>query len=161
MIRYMEAAKSLSKIFILVTCVSCVNAKSEYHNIKMSIGVMQRTSTQAVVVEETTDIPFITKEVDPDYGFGYRIEFNNDSPYQHKAIIRVPSKTILTGETPAIINETDSYRIVSYPEESVTEFYHLFIRLSEEDPSGLYIVESYINRKLFRVIEFNVLEKMD
>jgi len=126
-----------------------------YTPMQMSVGVMQRTSTQAVVVEETADIPFITKDVDPKFGFGYRIEFNNDSPYQHKMILLVPYKTILTGDTPAIINETDSYRIVSYPEESVTEFSHLFIRLSEEDPSGLYKVESYINGKLFRVIEFN------
>jgi len=157
--KYMEAVKYLTSLSIFVSCVSCVSAKDNLDEVSLSAGIMQKTSMQTKIVKETNQIPFITKREDPSYGFGYKIEFSNEEPYIHKVIIRVPLKTRLTGSAPSVINETDTYRIVSYPSESITEFYYLFMRLSDEDSLGKYIVETYINGELFKVTEFNVVEK--
>ncbi len=153
-----EAVKYLFSLCIFVSFVSCVSAKEHLKEASISAGIMQKSNMQTKVVKETDQIPFITKNEDPRYGFGYRIEFASDEPYVHKAIIRVPIGTRLTGNVPAVINETDPYRIVSYPAESVSEYYHLFMRLSDDDPLGKYIVETYLNGELFKVTEFNVVD---
>ena len=109
----MEVVNFLSRIFVFVVCASCVNASITAVETRMAVGIMQRTNTQTLVVEETTSIPFITKSMNPDFGFGYKVEFSNDKSHLHKVIIHIPGNAVLTGVVPTNINNSISFNALS------------------------------------------------
>jgi hypothetical protein len=72
--------------------------------------------------------------------------------------LHVPKKSKLTGDTPNNIKYSDQSKAIAYPEETVEEFTHVFIRLDEDDLPGIYEVESYINGELYKKLRFNVIK---
>lgn len=105
----------------------------------------------------TTDIPFVTKQVNPLFAFGCVINSQQNS-FILQASIKVPNvklKTLDTNFYATAKAENDSLTINSAPVEFDNKGY-LVLRLDESDSVGSYTANIYINGDFARSVVFNV-----
>jgi hypothetical protein len=158
MVAYQVNVRLIYKLLIPFLCISCSVIGKQFDGFNFSAGIMQRQGAEASIVKEGFEIPFVTISEDLDYGFGYRIDSKRKQSFRHRVILHVPKKSKLTGDTPNNIKYSDQSKAIAYPEETVEEFTHVFIRLDEDDLPGIYEVESYINGELYKKLRFNVIK---
>ena len=111
------------------------------------------------VYSETTAIPLIYKDKDPDFRFGYSIKTASDQPFNTYMIMHPPAAfEKFTGEFKDADKKEDGKTIQSPAKKAVAAFTYS-LRFDRGDPPGQYKIDIYINNKLERTIDFVVSEQ--
>lgn len=130
-------------------------------------GGLARADEKGVleIYKETTEIPLITKTVDPGYYFGAIAYANNENSCKCKVVIRIPKtsdvKVNADQENARVKSEIDSsgsdYTTVSSDEGACSTVYYSLMQFDEGDLPGTYSIDIYIDKVLKKHFDFNVI----
>lgn len=155
-------------LFVIFKSDKCISAIIPEVSIKAGILAVNSDGV-FYVKEETRNIPYITKSMQQDFYFGLTVEPNSNTNLTCKVISYMPktetininkSKTIAPYQKTDVINaqiiqQGDVVKVESEEVECKNGF-NVRIQLEENDSTGKYSFEVYVNHNLLRTITFNV-----
>ncbi len=131
-------------------------------------GGLARANEKGVleIYKETTQIPLVTKAVDPGYYFGAIAYAKNENTCKCKVVIRVPKtrdvKVNADQEKAQVKAKIDSsssdYTTVTSDEGACSTVYHALMQFVEDDLPGTYSIDIYIDNVLKKHFDFDVVE---
>ena len=140
----------------------CTKAHS-FEEFSVSFGSLKIINGKWAVVKETATIPFKLRATG--YTHGFIVTPSSLKPYEIYAILYPPSepkKVVFKHINPAKTNNrlikkplTEGIRS---PKHKRKGSYHFPIWFDPGDPLGIYKIEVYINSKLYKVIEYEVIQ---
>lgn len=152
--------KSLfSLLLVNIIFISFSNAEINKDNFVIKAGLMKKINDEKYIVyKETTHIPYITEQMDPNFFFGYTLHSKSDIPFYHYAVLDVPSENNVSGDYINInIKKKSEGRVVVTTKKVLNKYYgYNWSTLEKNDKIGLYKFKIYINDKLLTIIDFNV-----
>ncbi len=109
------------------------------------------------VYSETTHIPLILKYDDPDFKFGYTLEYPDDRVFSSFFALSLPKPPKMISGSLTEAERCDNGRtLIAAPELYVGKTCGAF-SFDEGDPTGKWKVDIYVNSGLQRSISFTVL----
>ena len=126
----------------------------------VKFGVIENRNGVALVFEESTSIPLLTK--DRDFYFGFTIFPPDNEPYNFSCILLSPDLTKLSNVTGEMIQEIasspNSKQQFRFPTRRAAGITTLPMWLDAGDPPGEYGIEIYLNDELVYSVDFTVYE---
>lgn len=154
---------SLLALAFLFAASAAIAADSEF----TFRGGLARANEKGVleIYKETTEIPLITKTVDPGYYFGAIAYAKNENTCKCKVVIRIPKtrevKVNADQKNAQVKSKIDSsssdYTTVTSDEGTCSTVYYALMQFDEGDLTGTYSIEIYINKVLKKRFDFNVV----
>lgn len=147
----------LSIVVLIVIGLYAVPALAGDFDIKF--GLMKKDSAgKYYVYSETTTIPLLYKDKDPDFRFGYSIKTAPGQTFTTYMIMHTPAAfEKYTGEFKDADKKEGGKTIQSPAKKAGTEFTYS-LRFDRGDPPGQYKIDIWINDKPARTIDFTVIE---
>ena len=147
-------------IYILTTVAVLMlfsSTHSAVFNQEINCGVGTLVNETYTVVRTTTDIPFVTRQNDPEYAFGCAVNYPHGE-LSLRSNITVPNPNPATLTTNAYLSTQSSKDKIILESEEVTfdTKGYVGLQLDNSDNTGVYIIEIFINNKLSRTVRFNV-----
>jgi hypothetical protein len=154
---------SISTLACLYSVTASIAADSEF----IFRGGLARADAKGTldIYKETTEIPLITKAVDPDYHFGAIVNAKDENTCKCKVVIRIPKTRDVkvnpsneSDQNKSKIDSTNSdYTTVTSDEEKCSTIYYALMQFDEGDLPGTYSIEIYIDNALKKRFDFNVV----
>jgi hypothetical protein len=162
-------AVMLKKTSVLAVMVACCLlsglALAKGNDIAIRAGLGKKDDQGNVqIYKETTTIPFVSITSDPTFYFGAIATTASGKEFLCRTVIYIPKQDSVRaahGSEPRLaeMKANDTHHIVEL-KEILTRHCEAFIRLDNEDISGNYGMEFYIDGHLVRKIQFEVQEKI-
>ena len=134
--------------------VSCASKNNTSFDVKFGIFGVQDGA--GIVKKETRILPFITKDEGQVYGI--RISPSNNEPYNYYIVAYLPKKPKMLSGALKEINPGQSTKGIRFPKVKTKGISFSRMWFDDGDPLGTYILELYINDKLYEAIEFEAIE---
>ncbi len=127
-------------------------------DIQIKFGLIKEDEFyRCYVYSETTHIPLILKDNDPDFKFGYTLEYPDDRVFSSFFALSLPKPPKRISGSLAEAERRDNGRtLISAPELYAGETCGAF-SFDEGDPIGKWKVDIYVNNALRRSIPFIVI----
>lgn len=117
------------------------------------------------IFKETTQIPLITKAVDPGFHFGAIAYARNENTCKCKVVISIPKTRDIKvnpdqekAQAKSKIDSTNSnYTTVTTDEENCSSIYYALMQFDEGDLPGTYSIDIYIDNVLKKHFDFDVV----
>lgn len=119
-------------------------------------GTAKVSNETVSIIKIGTDIPFITRQTDPDFYFGCTINASKNG-FTMYSIISMPKPKILTSNRKLTKNIESNRLIFKSAVESFEDTASVVLRLDEGDLKGAYTIEIYINDTVTKKVVFNVV----
>ena len=147
------------------TSYASIHDNSKY---KIICGIAQPSANTFKIIKVTTDIPFITKNQNPNYFVGCTVNVNDinvskETKFALHAIITIPISKLDTyksnvGYSQKQVNGSSVYKTETVTFTKIGSFntgYAVF-RFDDSDPIGDYLVDIYVNNVAEKQVLFNV-----
>lgn len=144
----------LTGVAALMLCSSALSAISN-HEVNCGVGTL--VNDTFTVTETTTDIPFITRQNNPNYAFGCAVKYRHGE-FSLRSSITVPNPNPTTLTTNAYISTQSRKDKIILESEEITfdDTGYVGLQLDNSDHTGIYKIEVFVNNKLSRTVMFNV-----
>lgn len=152
----------MKKVFILTIVVLFLMSASSYafsssDGFIVKFGLMEKYGNDFQVYKETTEIPFITKNKNPDFFWGLTVSADDDINHSKYYIIYLPQPIkeigeglLKEGHTGLQIHKSKPYKFRN------DHWTYTWFRFHESDPIGDWKIEIFVDDALIRTIRFNV-----
>jgi hypothetical protein len=152
----MKKQKTATWLFVFFFLYSALAIAGDY---EIKFGLMKKDSSgKYYVYSETTTIPLIYKDKDPEFRFGYFIKTADTQAFTTYMIMHTPSAFEAYSGEFKDVNKKDSGNTVQLPSKKTVGWFAQSFRFDRGDPPGQYKIDIWINDKLVRTIDFTVIE---
>jgi len=127
----------------------------------ITCGIAKESNNIFSIIKVGTDIPYITRQTDPDFYFGCIISASKTGFTMHHLItVPKPKSKIINTNLDLTTKEIKADKLVikSAP-ESYEKFAYVVMNLDDGDSAGLYNIDIYINNSLIKKVAFNISKK--
>ena len=158
-------------ILLVSVLMMSLNCKSEViisggNKYDLKFGLLQHENGRSVVYKETSQIPFVSKQDDPNYRFGYTIDSLDKKSFSYSNKLYAPKIRAITSKLNLDVNvDSNDHVIVDFKPQFVDcEKYNqcygaALYWLDETDPTGTYKLEIYVNGAFLKTVKFEVIQK--
>ena len=147
--------KNLITGIFLLSLTGCANHITE-DSFNYSAGILYSSNNDVIVKKATLDIPIITKDMDPNYGFGVIITSTSGQAFSGSMMLTMP-KTDTVSVSGAKNYTVGNKTVISSPEKIYEKGrFFMFSRFDKDDPEGEYSVDILLDNKIKKTIKFNV-----
>ena len=147
----------LTIIVFLMIVLLTVQALATDFDIKFGL-IKKDTAGKYYVSEETTTLPLRHKDDNPDFRFGYSVKSQANTSFSSYFVMHFPSMPQqYTGDLKEAAKK-DTDKTVQSPVKTAVGDFAYSLRFDRGDPVGQYKMDIYINDKLARSIDFQVVQ---
>jgi len=159
----MSNLNPLYKIFVvgvlLLALAGCASDNKHVfaNGFEYDFGILSSRDGNITLTKETLDIPIISSDKDPHYGFGYIITSTKGLPFSHGMTLTMPHHDDVVAREGVKLESTDNKTRVYFPEKMwLGGKYIMFMAFDKGDPEGEYSFDILVDGKIKRKIAFNM-----